>query len=115
MASDEGRAAARWRRLVNDRLDEMRRLSPTAGSVSGSFWDGRAERYAAHAKLADPERDPFLRALRRATEQSSTAIDVGAGTGRYALPLATTIAHVTAVDPSAAMLDVLRARPRRPT
>ena len=94
---------------MTDRLDEMGRLRPSAGSVSGSFWDGdRAQRYAAHAKLAEPDRDPFLRALRRATDASSTAIDVGAGTGRYALPLAAGIAHVTAVEPSAAMLDVLR-------
>ena len=109
MTRDEGRAAARWQRLVSDRLDEMARLRPAAGSVSGSFWDGdRAQRYAAHARLAEPDRDPFLRALRRATDTSSSAIDVGAGTGRYALPLAASIAHVTAVDPSAAMLDVLR-------
>ncbi len=39
---------------------------------------------------------------------SSTVIDVGAGTGRFALPLAAHVEHVTAVDPSDAMLTVLR-------
>ena len=103
-----GPAAARWRALVGDRLDELERLSPNAGSVSGSFWDRRADRYAASMRLAKTERDPFLRRLRRLTDASSTVIDAGAGTGRFALALAGDVGHVTAVDPSSAMLDVLR-------
>jgi SAM-dependent methyltransferase len=102
-----GPAAVRWQRLVTDRLAELERLSPTAGSVSGSFWNRRAGRYAASTKLADLGRDPFLRRLRRATSASSSVVDVGAGTGRYALPLARDVAHVTAVEPSSAMLAVL--------
>lgn len=86
----------------------MSRLSPEAGCVSGSFWDGRAERYAQHARLADARADPLLRRLRRVTDESSTVIDVGAGTGRHALALAAGVGHVTAVDPSAAMLALLR-------
>ncbi|MGH2917811.1 MAG: class I SAM-dependent methyltransferase [Solirubrobacteraceae bacterium] len=93
---------------MTDRLDEMRRLSPDRGSLSGSFWDRRANRYAAAAGLDDAESDPFLRRLRRVTRASSTALDVGAGTGRYAVPLARAAGHVTAVDPSAGMLDILR-------
>ena len=40
-------------------------------------------------------------------------IDVGAGTGRFALPLARDVKEVTAVDPSTGMLDVLRREARR--
>lgn len=105
---DDSSAQARWRRLVTGRLEEMRRLSPRAGSLSGSFWDNRAERYAKHVGRTDPRKDPFLRRLRRVTDESSSAIDVGAGTGRYALALAPGIAHVTAVEPSAAMLAIMR-------
>jgi SAM-dependent methyltransferase len=105
----ERSAAARWRQLVTDRLDEVKRLSPRAGSCSGSFWEGgRAERYAAHARSAPEDRDPFLRRLRRVTGPATTVIDVGAGTGRFALGLAGGVRHVTAVDPSPAMLAVLR-------
>lgn len=93
---------------MTGRLEEMSRLSPGAGCVSGSFWDGRAERYAQHARLADARTDPFLRRLRRVTDASSSVIDVGAGTGRLALALAAGVRQVTAVDPSAAMLAVLR-------
>ena len=105
---EDSSAQARWQRLVTGRQDEMCRLSPSAGSLSGSFWDGRAERYARHVRLAGPGMDPFLRRLRRLTGASSSAIDVGAGTGRYALALAAGVRHVTAVEPSAAMLAVLR-------
>ena len=61
---------------------------------------------------ADPGSDPLLRRLLRVAEPSSTAIDVGAGTGRFAIPLAAELRHVTAVDPSAAMLERLMRRER---
>ncbi len=73
-----------------------------------AFWDRRADRYAANVKATDVEGDPFLQALRRATNTTGTAIDVGAGTGRFALALAGGVRHVTAVDPSAGMLEFLR-------
>ncbi|MCP9491278.1 MAG: class I SAM-dependent methyltransferase [Solirubrobacteraceae bacterium MAG38_C4-C5] len=92
---------------MTDRLDEVERLSPGRGSFSGAFWDRRADRYAAHVKTTDIEDDPFLRALRRLSDRGTTAIDVGAGTGRFALGLAGGVGHVTAVDPSAGMLAIL--------
>ncbi|HEV2724070.1 MAG TPA: class I SAM-dependent methyltransferase [Thermoleophilaceae bacterium] len=108
MPGGHGHAAKRWHRLVSDRLAEWERLSPGQGPLDGAFWDRRAERHAAGGRLADGEADPFLRRLRRVAERSSTAIDVGAGTGRFALPLAAGVDHVTAVDPSAAMLARLQ-------
>ncbi len=110
---DEDPAAARWHRLVTRRLEETERLSPGLGAFSGAFWDRRAERYGASTTVTDTARDPFLRRLRRVTHPSSTAIDVGAGTGRFALPLAANVKQVTAVDPSPGMLDVLRREARR--
>lgn len=108
---DEGPACARWRRLVADRRAEAQRLTPDrAAPGARAFFDRRADRYAAAVKLADASHDPFLRELRRVSDASSTLLDVGAGTGRFtlALALAGAVAHVTAVDPSAGMLDVLR-------
>lgn len=98
---------------MSGRIEEMQRLSPGIGSLDGTFWNRRADRYAANVKLADAGEDPFLRRLRRATDGGSTVIDVGAGTGRYALALAGSVAHVTAVDPSEAMLAILRREARR--
>lgn len=108
MSSSDNQAAARWHRLVTDRLAEVERLSPGRGWLDGTFWDRRAERYAAGVKTTDIERDPFVRTLRRVTDRDATAMDVGAGTGRFALALAGGVRHVTAVDPSDGMLAILR-------
>ncbi len=108
MPVNDGPASARWHRLVTDRRAETERLAPDRGLLSGTFWDRRAERYAAGVKATDDDRDPFLRRLRRVTDPSSTVLDVGAGTGRFTLPLAVGVRHATAVDPSAGMLGILR-------
>ncbi len=39
-----------------------------------------------------------------------TVLDVGAGTGRLAVPMTSAVAHVTALDPSGGMLSILRDR-----
>jgi SAM-dependent methyltransferase len=39
-----------------------------------------------------------------------TVLDMGAGTGRLAVPIARSVAHVTALDPSEGMLAILRKR-----
>ncbi|MBA7479520.1 2-methoxy-6-polyprenyl-1,4-benzoquinol methylase, mitochondrial [subsurface metagenome] len=71
-----------------------------------AVWDRRA---AAYQRATRDER--------RATEQElgildlrpdDTVLDVGAGTGRLAVPIARTAAHVTALDPSGGMLSILR-------
>jgi SAM-dependent methyltransferase len=108
MLETDGGAATRWRELVSGRLAEIERLTPGAGSLDGAFWDRRAARKAPTVRLADPEGDPLLRRLLRVAGPSSTAIDVGAGSGRFAIPLAERVSHVTAVDPSVAMVEALR-------
>ena len=103
-----GEAADRWRQLVGGRLAEFERLTPGAGCLDGSFWDRRARRKPPTVRPADPESDPLLRRLLRVAGPSTTAIDVGAGSGRFALPLAARVKHVTAVEPSAAMVKTIR-------
>ncbi len=58
----------------------------------------------------DPDRtgDPVLDALQAHARPDDTWLDIGAGAGRYALPLARTVARVVAVDPSPSMLAALR-------
>jgi CTP:molybdopterin cytidylyltransferase MocA/SAM-dependent methyltransferase len=58
----------------------------------------------------DPDRegDPVLDALRRHARRDDTWLDIGAGAGRYALPLARTVRRVIALDPSRSMLESLR-------
>ena len=58
----------------------------------------------------DPRRedDQTLNALLVLARPDDTWLDVGAGAGRYALPLALRVREVVAVDPSPSMLDLLR-------
>jgi SAM-dependent methyltransferase len=78
-----------------------------AGQSSGDYWARRAKafREAMHARS---EEDPFYLAARRVTSASSSVLDVGAGTGRHTLALAPHVHSVTAIDPSPAMLGLLR-------
>ena len=58
---------------------------------------------------ADPRRrdEPTLEVLRELVRSTDTVLDVGAGGGRYALPLALVAREVVAIEPSEAMRRVL--------
>ncbi len=60
--------------------------------------------------IEDPRRegDELLEALLRLVEPGETWLDIGAGAGRYALPLALRAGKVVALDPSPGMLAALR-------
>jgi SAM-dependent methyltransferase len=53
--------------------------------------------------------DPLLRRLLALATPETTVLDVGAGPGRHTLPLARVARRVTAVEPSAAMRELLTA------
>jgi CTP:molybdopterin cytidylyltransferase MocA/SAM-dependent methyltransferase len=59
---------------------------------------------------ADPDRtdDPVRDQLLALATAGETWLDIGAGAGRYALPLARVAREVIAIDPSSSMLDGLR-------
>jgi SAM-dependent methyltransferase len=58
----------------------------------------------------DPGRsdDPVLDGLRALAVAGETWLDIGAGAGRYALPLAAVVGEIIAIEPSVGMLDALR-------
>lgn len=60
--------------------------------------------------VADPRRtsEPALEVLRSLALPEDTWLDVGAGAGRYALPLALQVRQVIAVEPSVSMRNALR-------
>jgi len=60
--------------------------------------------------VQDPRRegDAVLDALLELAQPDDDWLDIGAGAGRFALPLALHVRHVTALDPSPGMLAALR-------
>jgi SAM-dependent methyltransferase len=60
--------------------------------------------------VADPRRtgEPALDALMAIARPEDRWLDIGAGAGRYALPLAARVAELIAVEPSASMRNALR-------
>jgi SAM-dependent methyltransferase len=94
------RAWAERVRANRDQVDRVREVP-----------DGR-DFYAPVTSLfrADPRRtdEPVLDLLRALVEPGDTWLDIGAGAGRYALPIALLAREVIALDPSSGMLSALR-------
>jgi SAM-dependent methyltransferase len=86
-------------RANREQVDKFREASPA------DFYAGIADIFR-----ADPRREsePTLDALRSLLLAEDSLLDIGAGGGRYALPLALQVREVIAVDPSEGMLRVLR-------
>ncbi|HKW08077.1 MAG TPA: class I SAM-dependent methyltransferase [Candidatus Dormibacteraeota bacterium] len=85
----------RWGDLV-----EARESSHAAGHSHAGYWDRRASSYA---RSTQSRVDDFLRILEPYLLPHKTLIDVGAGTGRHAVPLAERLEWVTAIEPSEGM------------
>lgn len=88
--------AAHWRRLVEARDERIGR------SRADDPWASRA---ACFARQPLAPRDWLMGVMEPWLRPTATLIDVGAGTGRYAGPLARRLDWVTAVEPSQAMRE----------
>lgn len=99
---EESALLAEWARRVRANNNQAERFREASE---------RPDFYApiAASFKADPRRtnEPALDVLRGMVVPGETWLDIGAGGGRYALPLALAGARVTALDPSAGMLAVL--------
>jgi SAM-dependent methyltransferase len=97
---------ARWRALVEQRHEQGRRLDRQHRRADA--WAGRAQRFSRY--VAETGRDdPLLHRLLARVDAQTTVLDVGAGPGRHAIPLAKVAEQVTVVEPSAAMREQLAA------
>ncbi len=96
------RLEAEWAQRVRDNREQAERFRETQtpdfyAPVSSLF-------------VADPRRtdEPALAVLLATATDEQTWLDIGAGAGRYALPLALVVREVIAVEPSAGMRGALR-------
>ena len=90
-----------WRRLVEAREAQASAFRDPA------YWDRRARSFNA---ATSGRKDGFLELLEPWLAPDRTLIDVGAGAGRYAAPLADRLDWVTAVEPSQGMRDLIPPR-----
>jgi SAM-dependent methyltransferase len=88
-------------RAERAQVDRCREVSDPA-----DFYAPVADRFRHDPRRTD---DPVLDQLLAIARSGETWLDIGAGGGRYALPIALVAREVIAVDPSVGMLDVLRA------
>lgn len=95
-------AIEQWRRLVSEREQGSHAHSDPR------YWDRRA---ATFASTTSSRADQFIEVLAPFLSPRKTLIDVGAGAGRHAVPLAERLEWVTAVEPSEGMRSHLPALP----
>lgn len=95
----EDELAARWRSLHEARAAQQARLR----AREGDFWGGRAEVFAKRIDSPDATLAVILKKLRA----EETLLDVGAGAGRYAIPAASHVSELIALEPSAGMGQAL--------
>jgi SAM-dependent methyltransferase len=101
-ASNAARLEAAWASRVLANREQAERLRE---SESGDFYAPVTALF-----VADPRRtgEGTLDVLTSLAQPDETWLDIGAGAGRYALPLALRLREVVAVEPSASMRGALR-------
>jgi SAM-dependent methyltransferase len=100
--------AARWRDIVEARRTHMDNLYASVGRSTANFWASRAGFFRPSLQRRAAAVDNFLnRVLERVTPDTSL-LDVGAGGGRYAIPLAAHAREVVAVEPAGPMVETMR-------
>src|SRR5581483_998346 len=93
---------AHWRGLVERRQAD----AEVRNAAQPGYWDRRAPGFK---RSLETRPDPFLEFLEPWLGPHKTLIDAGAGYGRHAVPFASRLEWVTAVEPSDGMRALLRA------
>ena len=93
---------AAWSERVRANREQAERLRE---QTTGDFYAPVSSLFVADPRRTD---EPVLDVLQALARRDSTWLDIGAGAGRYALPLALRVQQVIAVEPSAGMRRALR-------
>ncbi len=93
--------ALTWERGILDAWS--RQLVIKYGSINEA-WNQMASKY--DDDIVSSNRSLFIEKIMQ--HEPETILDIGAGTGVFAIPLAKSVKRVVAVEPSSGMLDILR-------
>jgi ubiquinone/menaquinone biosynthesis C-methylase UbiE len=103
---DAGLAGAKPGNFANRSIDSF----PMQQKVK-LFYDGLAGKYDAEqaefAFIRKPEMETALAAVKQVARRTDQVLEIGVGTGRFALQIAPQVGHLTGVDISEDMLAVL--------
>lgn len=104
----------RWRELVEGREAQAERIrhreqpfDGAQGTRGGGYWDQRAAGFRQGVAGRSGETEEVLAVMAPFLTPDTTVLDVGAGVGRYAVPLAQLVKQVTAVEPSSGMREFM--------
>ncbi len=90
-----------WNKVIKKR----KKNKPRIGGEGSDYWNKRAPSFVEHASKT-PYHKSFLKIMN--LRRSWTVLDMGCGGGTLALPLASVVKHITAVDFSEKMLEKLQ-------
>jgi SAM-dependent methyltransferase len=88
-----------------DWLEQWRELVANTVHTTGNE---SMKRYRTHARRKQERHDPLLDFVLDSVDGSTTVLEIGAGNGRWTIPLAGKAGAVTAIEPDSEMLAVLR-------
>lgn len=98
--------AALWRELVEIRA-RSRSRQPGADDAQDP-WRDRAHKFKEGVSRRWEQADSSRAFILSKIDAHSTVLDIGAGTGAWATLLAPHAGHVTAIEPSGSMIEVMR-------
>src|SRR4051794_28433521 len=100
-------AEARWRYLVARREAVIGAIRARTGDT-GEYWSRRVAAMGGQVRVEPGSVAPPLDRILAGVDRETTVLDVGAGWGRFAVPLAQAARQVVAVEPSGALVPILR-------
>ncbi|WP_286820252.1 class I SAM-dependent methyltransferase [Desulfobacter sp. UBA2225] len=103
-----------WLKTIERSKAEQPARSEARGPCDINRWDNMAKDFAQRTsgEKASVKRDATLKQLvdKGILTPKTRVLDVGAGPGSWALPMAKLCAHVTALEPSGGMIDIMSKR-----
>ena len=97
-----------WNSLWRELVEITSRSHERRADAKADIWAGRATEFKQGVQSRWARPDSSREFVCSCVGADSTVLDIGAGTGAWALLLARRARRVTAVEPSAAMIEVMR-------